>query len=80
VFIDDLDVVMVSGPVITNEQHPCLLSGLHCADPLGSVEETTDDLMVKCSPQTSRGTASQQPSRLLVHRQRHDLDIDLKGQ
>jgi len=30
------------------------------------VEETASDLMVKCSPQTSRGTSSQQRFRLLT--------------
>ena len=45
--VDDLDVVMVLGPVITHEQHRV---SLRCSPDVGSVEETADDLMVQCSP------------------------------
>ena len=66
VVIDDLDVVMALCPVISHKQHQHSRPGLHGADTLGSVEETASDLMVKCSPQTSRGTSSQQRFRLLT--------------
>jgi hypothetical protein len=42
VVIDDLDVMVVLGPVISHEQHPLSpIPGLHGADTVGSVEETT---------------------------------------
>src|SRR5665647_1232967 len=46
--VDDLDVVMVLGPVISHEQHR---ASRFDSDTVSSVEETAGDLMVKCSPQ-----------------------------
>jgi len=46
--VDDLDVVMVLGPVISHEQHRASRSD---SDTVKSVEEAAGDLMVKCSPQ-----------------------------
>jgi len=47
--VHDLNVVMVFGPVVTNEQHR-LTSPRNAHQPRDSAEETADDLTVKCSP------------------------------
>jgi len=54
--IDDLDVVMILGPVIAHEQHRVPSLAL---DTTAAWRRPAGDLMVKCSPR-SRGTASQQ--------------------
>jgi hypothetical protein len=64
VIVDNLDIVMVLGPVISHEQHRASGIGLHTLD--SSVEDTASDLMVKCSPHRKRGTSSQQRFRLLT--------------
>src|SRR3954447_14334690 len=79
VIIDDLDVVMVLCPVISQKQHQYSRPVLHSADTLGSVEETASDLMVKCSPQNSRGTTSQQRFSPPHDQQAHGLPQDLHG-
>jgi hypothetical protein len=61
--VDQLDIVMVLGPVISHEQHPVSFPPCRCEP--SSAEETPGDLMVKCSP-ARRGTSSQQQLRLLT--------------
>jgi hypothetical protein len=46
--IDNLDILMVLGPVISHEQ---LRASSLCSDTVSSAEETASDLKVKCSPQ-----------------------------
>lgn len=64
-FVDELDVVVVLGPVITYEQHrPTSCASLRSV--AAAWRRTPGDLMVKCSPEASGGTSSQQRSRLLT--------------
>jgi hypothetical protein len=79
VLIDDLDIVMIFGPVVTDEQHRCSCSsrfGQHQHEPRCELRGDRDDLMDQCSPVTS-GTTSHQPCRPLTHRPGHDLDLGL---
>jgi hypothetical protein len=61
--VDEFDVVMVLGPVISYEQHVHLL--LRSNQTFSSAEETASDLMDKCSP-SRWGTSSRQRFRLLT--------------
>jgi hypothetical protein len=63
--IHDLDVVMIFGPIITNEQHPRSSICRACTS-LSSVEETAGDLIVQVLTEENRGTSSQQRLRLLT--------------
>ena len=74
--IDDLDIVMVLGPVISHEQHRASRID---SDTVSSVEETASDLMAKCSPQH---TGHVIPAAISPpHDQRaHGLPQDLRGQ
>jgi hypothetical protein len=74
--VGQLDVVMVLGPVISDEQQPPLAS---CSTTSGSAarRRTTGDLMVKCSP--SGGTTSQQWFSPPHDQQAHGLPRDLHG-
>jgi hypothetical protein len=73
--VDQLDIVMVLGPVISHEQH-CNSSPALSVD-YSSAEETPSDLMVKCSPSSgARHPSSGSPP----HDQRaHGLPQDLEG-
>jgi hypothetical protein len=61
-FIDQLHVIVIPGPVITDEQHPRLP---RLNDPTQQQQETPSDFMAQCSPLT-RGTSSHQRSHLLT--------------
>jgi hypothetical protein len=72
--VNDLDIVMILGPVIptNNTSSPPVLAD-------GSVEETPSDLMAKCSPQTSGHVI---PSAVASPHDQpaHGLPQDLNGQ
>src|SRR4030095_13388947 len=52
--VDDLHIVMIFSPVVTDEQHPATSAPSPGPEP-SSAEETPSVLMVKCSPATTPG-------------------------
>jgi hypothetical protein len=77
--VEQLDVVMVLGPVISHEQHRVSFL-LRFVQAFSSAEETAGDLMVKCSPSLVGGTSSQQRFRLLTTSGRTVCRRTSKGQ
>jgi hypothetical protein len=63
--IDDLHIVMVFSPVLTDEQHSTTSPRVP-SDKTSSAEQTSRVLMGKCSPTATRGTTSQQQSHPLT--------------
>jgi hypothetical protein len=59
--VDQLDIVMILGPVVPDEQHPSLPRPTRTRP---AAVSRLGDLMVKYSPAPGRGTSSHQPSRL----------------
>jgi hypothetical protein len=74
--VDNLDVVMILGPVTSHEQHRLRTIGLHT---LGSAEETASDLIVECSP-TQAGDVIPAAVSLPHDQRAHSLPQDLKDQ
>jgi hypothetical protein len=74
--INELDIVMALGPIITNEQHPGPLSASTIRQQRGG---DSSDLMARCSP-TKLGHDIPSAVRSPHDRRAHGLPQDLKGQ